>query len=203
MKGIRGLLLTVAVLVALVGGVFLGWKGVGALFPSGVETVTESRSSQVIQSVNRQEQVVLLSLGIQGVEKIDSQGRWGEWVIPGTEVKAFLPYEFMAHLGIDGGKVNIEQRGENHFIITIPEFTMIGHDKVRFDELIVTGGVLSGLAEKIDQSEITNRILSDEHKVEYISKHEEILKSQANRFYSRIVTGIDPLATLEFEYQQQ
>ncbi len=203
MKGIRGLLLTVAVLVALVGGVFLGWKGVGALFPSGVETVTESRSSQVIQSVNRQEQVVLLSLGIQGVEKIDSQGRWGEWVIPGTEVKAFLPYEFMAHLGIDGGKVNIEQRGENHFIITIPEFTMIGHDKVRFDELIVTGGVLSGLAEKIDQSEITNRILSDEHKVEYISKHEEILKSQANRFYSRIVTGIDPLATLEFEYRQQ
>lgn len=203
MKGIRGLLLTVAVLVALVGGVFLGWKGVGALFPSGVETVTESRSSQVIQSVNRQEQVVLLSLGIQGVEKIDSQGRWGEWVIPGTEVKAFLPYEFMAHLGIDGGKVSIEQRGENHFIITIPEFTMIGHDKVRFDELIVTGGVLSGLAEKIDQSEITNRILSDEHKVEYISKHEEILKSQANRFYSRIVTGIDPLATLEFEYRQQ
>jgi len=166
-----------------------------------VETITESRSSQVIHSVNRQEQVVLLSLGIQGVEKVDSRGQIGDWVIPGSEVEAFLPYEFMAHLGIDGGEVQIEQRGENHFIITIPEFTMIGHDDVFFDELIVTGGVLSGTAKKIDQSEITNQILSDEHKAEYVSKHEDILKSQANRFYSRIVTGIDPLATLEFEYR--
>lgn len=145
---------------------------------------------------------MLLSLGIQGVEKIDSHGQIGDWVIPGSDVKAFLPYEFMAHLGIDGGKVKIEQRGENHFIITIPEFTMIGHDKVRLDELIVTGGVLSGMAGEINQSEITNRILSDEHKAEYVSQHEDILKSQANRFYSRIVTGVDPLATLEFEYHQ-
>lgn len=202
MKTLRVVLLVTVVVAALVGGVFLGWKGLGKLFPdTTVETVTESRSSQVIHSVNRQEQVVLLSLGIQGVEKIDSHGQIGDWVIPGSEVKAFLPYEFMAHLGIDGGEVLIEQRGENHFIITIPEFTMIGHDDVFFDELIVTGGVLSGTAKEIDQSEITNQVLSDEHKAEYVSKHEDILKSQANRFYSRIVTGIDPLATLEFEYR--
>ena len=143
---------------------------------------------------------MLLSLGIQGVEKIDWHGQIGDWVIPGSEVKAFLPYEFMAHLGIDGGEVQIEQHGENHFIITIPEFTMIGHDDVFIDELIMTGGVLSGTAKEIDQSEITNQILSDEHKAEYVSKHEDILRSQANRFYSRIVTGIDPFATLDFKY---
>lgn len=203
MSAVRVVLIGAAVVVALVGGVFLGWKGIGTFFPdAAVETVTETRSSQVIHSVNRQEQVVLLSLGIQGVEKIDSHGKIGDWVIPGSEVKAFLPYEFMAHLGIDGGDVTIEQRGENHFVITIPKFTMIGHDSVRLDELIVTGGVLKGTAKEINQSEITNRILSDEHKEEYVSKHEDILKSQANRFYSRIVTGIDPLATVEFEYLQ-
>lgn len=42
----------------------------------------------------------------------------------------------------------------------------------------------------------------DEYKAEYVSQHEDILRSQANRFYSRIVTGIDPLATLEFEYYE-
>ena len=164
-------------------------------------TVTESRSSQVVMSVQREDQVVLMSLGIQGLEQTDSHGEiWG-LSVPGSGKKAFLPYSFTAKLGIDGGKVRISEVDENKYHIAIPKFIFVGNGDVKFDDMLEVGGILSGTAGEINQSEMTNRILSAENEDAYVAKNLDILKSQARTFYTNIVMSVDPTAKVEFSFE--
>lgn len=191
-----------AIAGAVVGGLLvLG----GTNFFNGISatptTVTESRSSQVVMSVQREDQVVLLSLGIQGLEQTDSHGEiWG-LSVPGSGKKAFLPYSFTAKLGIDGGKVRISEVDENKYHIAIPKFIFVGNGDVKFDDMLEVGGILSGTAGEINQSEMTNRILSAENEEAYVAKNLDILKSQARTFYTNIVMSVDPTAKVEFSFE--
>ncbi|MBC9954688.1 hypothetical protein ICM05_08520 [Leucobacter sp. cx-42] len=200
MKTLRAVLIAFGTLVLITATAFVTVIIVKGGVPTPT-TVTESRSSQVVMSVQREDQVVLMSLGIQGLEQTDSHGEiWG-LSVPGSGKKAFLPYSFTAKLGIDGGKVRISEVDENEYHIAIPKFIFVGNGDVQFDDMLEVGGILSGTAGEINQSEMTNRILSAENEDAYVAKNLDILKSQARTFYTNIVMSVDPTAKVEFSFE--
>src|SRR5690554_4772605 len=92
----RVLIWPLILLIALVaaGGVYLVVKGPALLSALGIGT--QESSSQVITSVTRQEEVALLSLGIQGIDKKAADLSFFGTTIPGTERATFIQYEFKA-----------------------------------------------------------------------------------------------------------
>ncbi|WP_394551731.1 hypothetical protein ACDF64_12760 [Agromyces sp. MMS24-JH15] len=164
-------------------------------------TESEERDTQVIQAVVREEQVVLLSLGIQGISEKNDTSTFLGTRVPGSERATFVQYAFSAKLGIDGGAVTIEQTGEDEYLISIPEFEFIGHDDERFELVGEQNGVLSWMTPEIDTVEMINAILSDDVKHEYLDANEKILQDQAQAFYSGIITSIDPTLTVRFAFR--
>ncbi|WP_111719207.1 hypothetical protein [Homoserinimonas sp. OAct 916] len=197
-----------SLVVKLIVGIFV--FALGAFSALWATTVisgsgTETRSTQIVNSVSREEQVVLLSLGIQGIDdKVGEKSKFfGMFEIPGSERTKFIRYGFDAKLGIDGKDVLIEQTGENEFLVTIPEFIFIGHDNPNAETAIDKNGALSWLTPEIDGAKLITDILNNpETKSQYISKYEEILKDQAKVFYSSIITSIDPTVVLTFTFRQ-
>jgi hypothetical protein len=162
---------------------------------------SETRNTQVIHSITRQEQVVLLGLGIQGIsqEKVPATRFLGVDV-PGSERASFIQYTFNGKLGIDGKDVRIAQTGEGKYLVSIPKFVFIGHDDVSFKFVSEKNGALSWVTPEIDPVEMINDILDDEAQDEYINSNEAILKEQAATFYKSIIASIDPTIEVEFEF---
>lgn len=163
-----------------------------------------TRNSQVVQSITREQQVVLLSLGIQGiVERTQDSHLFGRenLPIPWSERASFIQYEFTAKLGFDGTGVEIEQTGEHRFRITVPEFEFIGHDGEEFKVAAEDNGALSWITSPIDPVEMVNEVLSDSAKTEYVEQHQDLLQDQAESFYNGILQGIDPQITAEYVYR--
>jgi hypothetical protein len=170
--------------------------GLGGLFGA-----SESRSSQVITSIAREQQVVLLSLGIQGIDKKGTNSELPFGIeIPGSERALFLQYSFKAKLGLEGGDVKIVPSGEHGYLITVPEFVFVGHSDEHFELISENGGLLSWLTPEIDQMAMVTTILNDEAQRRYISEHRELLQDQTRVFYTSIVQSIDPESTLTFDF---
>lgn len=135
--------------LGLLGFAVVKAPAMAALFDSGSD-----RSSQVIQSVTRQQQVVLLSLGIQGID--DSQDAAAPFFgveIPGSDRATFVKYEFEAKLGIDGEAVEITQTGEDSFLVSIPQFVFVGLENLNVELVAENNGLLSFLTPQIDPLE--------------------------------------------------
>lgn len=203
-------------MMAGVGKFFLWLVGVlvaGALLTFGavkvfpdlplLESNSATSHSQIINAVERREQVVLLSLGIQGISEKSAERRALFGVeVPGSERASFIQYTFNAKLGIEGRDVDIEQTDDGGYVVQIPEFKFIGHDNVSFKLVAENNGVLSWVTPQIDPLEMVNDILSADDQEQYIASNEEVLRDQAEAFYSRIITSIDPAAQVEFEFRQ-
>ncbi len=200
MKVVGWILVFALIVVAGVGGAIFG--AFGPLNPQAAlpQTVSETRSTQIIESVTGEEQVVLLSLGIQGIEMKDAQSEWRWGIIPGSERKSYMMYSFKAKLGLEGKHVEIAEIAQNRFLVTIPDFIFIGHDEESFDSAIEMNGALSWVTEEIDPTEMVNTILGDESKQEYLASFEEDLREQTRDYYTGIVSSIDPTAVLEFKF---
>lgn len=190
------LILIIAVIAA--GGVFLVLKGPSLLNP--FSTSVEESSSQVITSITRQEEVALLSLGIQGVDKKATAQKLFGNTIPGTERATFIQYEFKAKLGFDAKDVKIKAINDHAYRITIPEFVFIGHSGIKVQLIADTSGGLSAFTPEIKQLDMVNKVLSDKEQSKYIADNEEILREQSESFYTGIVHAIDPDATLDFVF---
>ncbi len=182
--------------VVVLGG--LAFVGLSVYSPFG--TKTESRNSLVVRSISREEQVVLVSMGIQGISKREESSEIGGWSVPGTSRATFLQYEYDAKLGIDGKDVTIEKSGPDSYVITIPEFLFIGHDDPHYESIVEDNGVLSAVTGDVDEAEMITEILSDEVKAELLADQHDLLRDQAAAFYSGIIRGVDPTIELEFEY---
>ncbi|WP_158648119.1 hypothetical protein [Nocardioides houyundeii] len=163
-------------------------------------TKSESRDSQVINSVTREQEVVLLSLGIQGINEKKDNGTIGPLDIPLSERVSFLEYGFDAKLGIDGQDVKIEQSGEDEYVVTIPEFEFLGHANETFRVVVEDEGSLSWTTPEIDTAQTITEILNDEAQQEYVDRNLEILRDQAQVFYTGIIKGIDPNLNVTFEF---
>ncbi len=182
--------------------------GVGVVLGTGIKAPSfgagsETRSTQFINSITREEQVVLLSLGIQGIdEKAMGKSKFfGLLDIPGTAKTKYLEYGFKAKLGIEGKDVEIEEVGEQKYVVTIPKFIFIGHDNETFRLITEKNGVLSFLAPEVDSVEMINDILSSGAQADYIETNKGILQDQAKMFYTSIITAIDPTVSVTFEFR--
>lgn len=163
---------------------------------------SDARNTQIVDSIVRTEQVVLLSLGIQGVSEETGGSKIFGVNVPGSSRASFVQYTFSAKLGIEGEDVEITRTGETGYRVSIPEFVFIGHDDESFRLVAENNGVLSFVTPEIDSVEMINTILSDDAKDEYVDSHVEVLQDQARVFYSSIISSIDPEITLEFDFRQ-
>ena len=179
--------------VALIVGVALA-LGAMQFLPglSAFRSTSESRNTQVINAIQREEQIVLLSLGIQGISERKEGRQFFGVDIPGANRAAFLQYNFKAKLGLEGADVQIEPVGENMYRIALPAFKFIGHDDVNFRMAAEENGVLSWITPEIDTVETINQILNDEAQTQYVEDHREVLEDQAMAFYSGIIRSVDP-----------
>lgn len=193
----------IAVVVTLVVGLGVGLFAGGALkgFSPEMEVQVEDRSSQIVEAVTTEQQVVLLSLAIQGIDVVEQETAQVFGVtIPGTERSSFLQYSFTAKLGLEGEQVTISETSDNEYLVTVPQFVFIGHDDAVFETAVQKNGVLSWATPEIDTTDMVNRILSSEAETEYVDMHAETLRAQASSFYTQIILSIDPSAKVEFEY---
>lgn len=189
-------LLVVVVLVALGGVVALDkWGGFSILGSN-----PESRNTEVVNAITREQQVVLLSLGIQGIDVEKDNTDVLGFDIPGSGRTAFLQYNFDAKLGIEGEDVIIERQGDQSYLVTIPEFTFIGYDNVSFDTVVEDDGVLSSMTSDIDTAEVITQILDADAKADYVTKNVTLMRDQAQVFYEGIIRGIDPTIEVEFAF---
>ncbi|WP_214466441.1 hypothetical protein [Microbacterium flavescens] len=180
--------------------VVLALSGV-AKIPALFSTNSESTDTQIVQSVKRIEEVALVSLGIQGIKREGSDGKFFGIDVPAGDRLTLLEYKFTAKLGIDGQAVTIDTT-RVPFVITIPEFTFIGYDQPLFQEPIEQNGTLAWLSREISQTEMINGILSPENQEEYIATYKDDLEDQATLYYTSIITAIDPDAELTFVFEE-
>ncbi|MFC5131150.1 hypothetical protein [Paeniglutamicibacter kerguelensis] len=196
-----------ALLTGLCIAVVFGLAAVGALrAPQGMlnflpfSNNSESRNSQVIDSLTREEQVVLLSLGIQGISEKNGQSNFFGIEVPGSSRVSLIQYGFKAKLGFDGKDVKYESSGDK-ILISFPKFIFIGHDDETFRLVTENNGVLSWITPEIDAVEMVNNILSDEAKDQYIDSNEADLKDQTSVYYKNIVQGIDSDIEVELKFR--
>src|SRR4051794_33742292 len=97
-SAVRGLALVLAFLVAL--GIFSVVRSKGWLSPLGI--ASSSSDSQVVQAIERTQEVSLIRLGIQGIKDASRSTEIFGQTIPGTGEKLFVQYSFRAKLGLDG-----------------------------------------------------------------------------------------------------
>ncbi|AQP43569.1 hypothetical protein [Tessaracoccus flavus] len=191
--------LVVLLVLALAAAAFFAYQAAPTL-PFLKDVV--DRDSRTVASLSREEQVVLLSLGIQGIAERNEKSSVFGFDVPGSGRATFLQYEFNAKLGLEGKDVTIEPTGEDSFRITIPEFVFIGHDNPNFRLAAEDNGVLSWITPEADTVDMINNILDSEAQQEYIDSNEDILRDQAEVFYTSIIESVDPDVTLTFDFGQ-
>lgn len=169
----------------------------------GGNTVRES--TEVVAFVVPEQQVVLASAYIQGLEKETTDGKFFGLSIPESERATYIAYKFDAKLGIEGSDVEIVPIAgkENAYRVSIPEFIFIGHSKPRFDDAIESNAMLGWLAQEANQTKMTNDILSDRNTAEYVENSKQMLTDQAKIFYTSIVRSVSPNAEIEFVFDGQ
>ena len=185
------------VLVLAVGGFTVAVKQ-GWLSPFGINS--ESSDSQVIQAIERTQEVSLLSLGIQGIKTERRDREFLGQSIPGSGEAVFLQYEFNAKLGIDGAEVDVTKTDENAYRISVPEFIFIGYSDPTFELAVEENGVLSWTTPDIDKLEMVNEILNDDARQTYLEEQRVLLEDQSKAFYDTLITSVDPAAKTTFEF---
>lgn len=199
-KAFTGLLIAV---LLLVGGAFLAAGPLSGIIPKSLSSMGQQvRNTQVVEAINREEQIVLLSLGIQGIEerRTPNEKFIGWFEIPSSNTAKFVKYEFKAKLGLEGKDVAILPSGDKEYLVIVPEFIFIGHSDVDLALAAESKGALSWVAPQINDLEIANQILSDNARSKYIRQYEDVLKNQAEAHYRNIVSRIDPAVVLKFEF---
>lgn len=193
---------TVAVVVAVVilgvlGMGFMKWRS-GTLFG----TDTKTSNTQIVQAVTKEEQVVLLSLGIQGIVSQESEQKVFGVAIPGSDRAQFVEYSYLAKLGIEGKDVKIAKTGDKAYKVSIPDFIFIGHDKEKFRIAVEKDGALSWATPQVDTAALVSKVLSEDAQSAQLTEHREDLQAQAKTFYTGIIKGIEPEATVTFEFSR-
>ena len=176
--------------------------GVYAVRQSGdiYSAPVESKNTQVINAVQREEQVVLLSLGIQGLAEKSSAGEVFGVRVPWTDRTQFVQYSYKAKLGIEGKDVRVTETGEHAYTVEVPQFIFIGHTDEEFKTAVEDNGVLSWTTQPLDAASTVSGVLSADKKREDINDNRELLQDQARSFYEGIIRGVDPEAQVTLEF---
>lgn len=197
-KLLRGLVLLL-VLAVVAFGLFLLAGKAGWLSVVGIRS--ETNDSQVVQAIERTQEIALVSLNIEGItDRTDTAEIFGQSV-PGTEEQVFVQYTFDAKLGIDGTEVDVAKTSAHAYRIVVPEYEFIGYDQPSFKVATEDGGLLSWVTPDIDKLEMVNEILDEDAQQQYLEKNQAVLEDQTQVFYDSLVTSIDPDAEVTYEFQ--
>ena len=189
-------LLSTLIAVILIAAVVFIWQ-----VREPVEVETESSNTKVIKAVEREEQVVLVSLGLEGLSEESATSTLWNWQVPGSERTQYIKYSYRAKLGIEGSQVQVEEESPHHFRVEIPEFIFIGHSDENFETAVEDNGALSWITPDIDKAETITKILNEDKKKEDIADNRDVLQSQAKEFYTGIISGVDPEAEVDFSFR--
>ena len=200
MASAKKLLIPIVILIVGFGAGVVAPNMVPSLLASGSEP--EIADSRIIESVKREEQVVLLSLGIQGITEKKGKSTFLGVDVPGSGKASFLQYSFSAKLGLEGKDIRIVQTGDKDFLISVPEFLFIGHANEDFKLVAENKGVLSFITPENDVVDMINSLLSEDAQSEYVLANTEILREQTILFYSSIITAIDPELRIKYDFRQ-
>lgn len=197
-------IMLVLFVLLLIGGAAVGGIAIGKFFGA-----SEERSVQVIRSITREEQVILVSAGVTDLKSVSTEGLeisvpgdLLKFTLPGSVRKVLVRYDFDAKLGIEGKDVRIEHVGDNAYRVFIPKFIMLGYDDPKFSLAKEENGVLSWTTPEIDRFKLAEHALSNESAAATIEGARPVLEAQAETFYTNILTAIDPSITLTFEFAQ-
>lgn len=188
-------------ILALIVGLVVGAGIVRSMAPA-VGTEVETLNEQVARSISLDEQVVLVSLGIQGITSERIQSTVFGKKVPGTARTSFLQYTYDAKLGIEGDEVIVEETGENQFLVKIPEFIFIGHENAEFKTVVEDNGVMSFVTPEVDTAGLITEVLNEDARDTHIDSNREVLELQARNFYSGIIHGVEPDIDLTFEFAE-
>lgn len=197
----RVLLWPMLLLVAVIVGAS-GFAITSLWLASPFSVATQSRSTQVVDALEKKGEVVVLQMSVVEMDDLKTIAQFYDFDIPGTNRATFLRYEFDAKLGFDGEDVDIADKGDGSFVVSIPEFVFIGFDNWDTEVSAEENGLLSWFTPAIDDREMAEDFITDDKKSEYVQKHLDDLKAQAQEFYTAIATSIDPDVTIEFEFAQ-
>lgn len=190
-------ILLALVVLALLVGAALGGVAVGTYLGA-----REIRDVQIVKSIVREEQVVLVTTGLADV--IDARRTGLELLpgltLPGSERQTLIRYDFDAKFGIEGRDVTIEPTGTDAYLLSIPEFVFLGYENPVFTVVSENNGILSWTTPEIDNLDVVERKLTDEAVANEIDGIRPLLEEQARTFYTDIITAIDPGVTLTFEF---
>ena len=189
-------------LIAILSAAVVALGGVAILQNKGIiGTQGDALNTQVIKSVEREEQVVLLSLGIEGLAENSSNKEILGVGIPWTGRTQFVQYSYKAKLGIEGKDVKVEQTGEHAYKVTIPRFIFIGHSDEHFKTAVNDNGALSWITPELGAADTVSKILDEGEKKQNISDNRGVLQDQAKDFYTGIIRSVDNNAELEFSFK--
>lgn len=191
---VKVFLILILLAVAVVAGVLIG-KFFGA---------TEERDTQVLRSITREQQVILLNAGITEIkEERENQNFFELFEIPGSERVMFVRYEVDAKFGVEGEDVEVTRTDDNAFLVSVPAFIYLGYENPRFETATESNGLLSWTTPAIDKFSFVEEELSEEAIATHIEGFRPVLEEQARAFYTNIITSIAPDASVEFEFAQQ
>lgn len=188
------MLVLILVVAAALGGVLIG-RFLGA---------TGERDTQVLRSITREQQVILLTAGITEIkEERENQSFFDLFDIPGSERVLFVRYEVDAKFGIEGGDVEVTRTGDNAFRITVPEFVYLGYENPSFETATESNGILSWTTPAIDKFSFVEEELSEEAILTHIEGFRPVLEEQSRVFYTNVIRSIAPDASIEFKFAEQ
>jgi hypothetical protein len=191
-------------IVVLVGGALVAGVAAGLLTPpwlaSALGPQTPIRNEQVVTSIQKEEQSVLLTLGVQGIS--EAKG------IPPAILKDFpllqkarlMQYSMKAKLGVDA--VTIDATDDHRFVVTVPGFIWIGQDNLKIDRVFGDDGVLSAFTEQDSETEQYNAIVADDLKQKYLEGNDDALRDQAEFYFTKLAKSIDRDAELTFVFEE-
>lgn len=158
-----------------------------------------------ITSLEKVNETVFLNVGIQKVETIEKDKK-----IPGTNIsiplsvkKAILILNYTAKFGIKEG-VKVKKISDHEYELTIPKYEVIGvkvpdNPKERYKLYDTSGQLLSGATKNIDTGEHVAKSHSNKEQEVYLKQYKEQITESAEKYYTSIVTSIDPEAKLRFK----
>lgn len=171
------------------------------MLTSPVSVEVETSRTEVIKSIERHEEIVLLSAATQGLHTVEKDAKIWKWDLPRSKRTNILQYSFTSKLGIDGRDVDIREIGDDHYRIIIPEFEVIGYVEPQFQTVLRDGQALSFVTEDVDTAEIITEILNDVKWKEHVDANRDLMQQQARAFYSNIVYAVDDDVQLQFEFR--
>ena len=192
--------IVVIALVAALAFAFVG-KSVTGIFTSPVTVEVEKDTTEIIRSIERNEQIILLSTATQGLHTVTKETKLWDRLPFRANRTNIIQYTYTMKLGVDGSDVKIREVGDNAFRVTIPEFRVLGLDDPEFRTVLEDNEIFSFVSEPIDEVQEVNEILNDAKKREHIDSHRDLLEDQARNFYSGIVHAIDDDVQLQFEFR--